>query len=102
MKVWQLMNILSGNKELLTQLKKYDSQEVLPNSIVIALLSQSEELFSVCTDGNLRSESTKYSFDIGVKEELNAVEAFQRYGGNALCEVIDFGSCNIPENYSQK
>lgn len=95
MKVWQLMNILSSNKELLEQLKEYDYQEILQSSVVITILSQSKELFSVCADGNLRSWSTNYSFDIQAGEVLNAVEAFQRYGGNALCEIIDYGSYKI-------
>ena len=95
MKVWQLMNVISSNKELLEQLKGHDYNEVLSSSMIISILSQSDELFSVCADGNLRLRATKYSFDIGIEEELTAVEAFQRYGGNALSEVIDYGSYKI-------
>lgn len=94
--VWQLMNVLSKKRELIEQLKCYSTKDFLEEDIVIEFLSQSDEVFSICSDGNLRSRKTNYGFDIGLLEELNAVEAYKKFGGNALSEVIDKGSWKIP------
>ena len=97
--VWQLMNVLSKKRELIEQLKCYSTKEFLEENIVIDFLSQSDEVFSICSDGNLRSSKENYAFDIGVLEELNAVETYKKFGGKALSEVLDYGSWPIPQDF---
>lgn len=94
--VWQLMNILSKDKKMIEELSVFLPEEKLQDSLVIEFLRRSEETFSVCLDGNLRANPTRYAFDIKVEKELNAIEAYQRFGGQALSEVIDYGSWKIP------
>lgn len=96
--IWQLMNVLSNRKELLEELKLTLYKQDLEEEIVLKFLSRSDEIFSVCLDGNLRSNKSNYSFKLDVSEELSAVEAYQKYGGKALSDVIDYGSWKIPSN----
>ena len=96
--VWQLMNVLSQEKELLEQLKSTLYGQHLSEELTLKFLSQSKEKFSVCLDGNLRSDESNYSFKLDVKEELNALEAYRKYGGKALSDVIDYGSWKIPSD----
>jgi len=95
MKVWQLMNVVSKDDLLIDQLKDYRSTDYLPETLVVKLLSQSCEMFSICKDNNLRLSQSNYSFDIHTVEVINAVVAYQRFGGTALCEAVDFGSWKI-------
>lgn len=96
--VWQLRNVLSQKRALTAQLDCFSNQDPLPEDLTIEFLSQCDEIFSICFDGNLRSNKRNYAFDIGIVEELNAVDAYKKFGGNALSEVIDYGSWRIPEN----
>ena len=98
--VWQLMNVLAENKESIEILSTYNSSDILPEPMVVKFLSSSQEVFSICKDGNLRSNVENYAFKIEVIEILNALEAYQRFGGQALSEVIDYGSWKIPDHYS--
>lgn len=94
--VWQLKNVLSSNRALIEELKQFPNFDSLSEELTIKFLAESEEVFSVCSDGNLRLGEQKYAFDIGVTEELNAIEAYKKFGGQALSEVIDYGSWSIP------
>lgn len=98
MKVWQLMNVLSQNRTLIEELRHFSTQDSLPENLTVEFLSHSDEIFSICLDGNLRSRKTNYGFDIEVVVELSAIEAYNKFGGNALSEVIDYGSWKIPPN----
>ena len=97
--VWQLMNVLAKDKESIEILSDYNSSDILPKSIVVKLLSNSQEIFSICKDGNLRSNIENYALEIEVIEILNALEAYQRFGGRALSEVIDYGSWRILDHH---
>lgn len=100
--VWQLMNVVSHNRPLIEELKHFPTQDSLTEELTEAFLSQSDEVFSICLDGNLRSRKINYAFDIGCVQELNAVEAYKKFGGQALSEVINFGSWRIPSNLHEK
>ena len=97
MMVWQLMNILSGQKDLIKQLENYGPSSILPQGLVVALLSQSHEVFSVCKDNYLRSNPANYAFDVQAIEVLSTTDAYRQFGGTALCEVLDFGSWKIKQ-----
>ncbi|MCA6381569.1 MAG: hypothetical protein IM606_05955 [Cytophagales bacterium] len=96
MKLWQIKNILSDEIEIYNNhfLSFQNYQEEIPAKLVIEALEKSRKIFIVTDKGYLRLNlpNDKSSKVIG---NLSVVEAYKKYGSNAINEVIDYGSFNV-------
>lgn len=96
MKLWQIMNVLSDEKDIF---QKYfhsyrDFQQDIPQDLVINAFGQSKKVFLVTDMGYLRLNLPNDGITKSV-ETLSVLEAYKRFGGDAINEVIDYGSFNI-------
>jgi hypothetical protein len=103
MKLWQIKNVLSDEMDIYNKyfLSFYDNQQDISSELVVEALTDSKKLFLVTDKGYLRlnlsnDKSSK------VIDTLSAVKTYKTYGGNAINEVIDYGSCFVGENKKAK
>jgi hypothetical protein len=114
MKLWQLMSIMRDNRALLQSIassqenwkqfvtwiedfgKLVQAQDrskldyILPDGLVRLALSHSEEVCFLSRDGWLRSRRVSPDDEL-----LPALEVYQRYGGDVLEDVFEYGVISV-------
>jgi len=114
MKFWQLLSIMRGELNILRELASKQAQwkyilewisdedrilrsqdrakldHILPLEYVRAALKRSNLAFYLSKGHILRSRRQSY-FD----KKLSALEAFDRFGANALEEALEYGSTTV-------
>ena len=96
MKLWRLLNILSEEKSIYdTYFSKYtDFQLDAPEDVILQALADSKIKFYVNNDRILRLVKTEDN-NLARLKILNILEAYKIFGGEALNEVIDYGSYRL-------
>jgi hypothetical protein len=77
--------------------KLIDWQELIDEELIIAALSKSSKKYIVTSNNYLRLLK-EINLGLVVLEEMPIVQAYLRFGANAIVEVLDYGSYNL-ENY---
>jgi hypothetical protein len=77
--------------------KLIDWQELIDEELIIAALSKSSKKYIVTSTNYLRLFKEN-NLGLFVSEEMPIVQAYLRFGANAIVEVLDYGSYNL-ENY---
>ncbi len=104
MKVWQLSAVLSCGE--ITIFEKYcsgvDTIELgrteVDQHIVRAALGESKLQYHVTSQHYLRlMPEPEFLKEIGIEtvEILSVLEAYEKFGGDAITEVVDYGSFNL-------
>lgn len=104
MKYWQLSACLAEEKNIHNKylgeidLLKQGIDDI-SDEIVKQSFSESKVKYIITTDNILRLELDEYSKSLGlrIKETISILEAFNRYGGNAVTEVFDYGSFDLSQ-----
>jgi hypothetical protein len=95
MKLWQLKNVLSDELEIFDfHFSSFnDYQQDMPEYLILQALEKSRKTMLVTDKGYLRF--TLLNDNSLVVEKLPIVDAYRKYGGDRINDVIDYGSINI-------
>jgi hypothetical protein len=103
MKLWQLLAVLGSENILIDKyFSDVDTVEKgktdVDKSTILASLAESKLQYYVTSDNYLRlMPKVNYLLDQGISiiETLSVLEAYKKFGGDAITEVIDYGSYNL-------
>ncbi|PZF75032.1 hypothetical protein [Taibaiella soli] len=102
MKLWQLSAVLGFEQEIsdryLGTYKREDGQKELDEFIIEKALTDSQLRYYVASNNSLRlMPEDLYLQGQGVKiiEILSVLDAYKKYGADAITEVVDYGSYNL-------
>lgn len=105
MKVWELAVCLFGEDEKLFDEYFGDVDTVkngrndIEHDLVKKILNQCEREYYLTSHGHMRlwpeSEKAMKERNIEVAEVISILEAFERYGGGPIAEVVDKGSYKV-------
>jgi hypothetical protein len=85
---WEQFAIWYGDYDRLVDQQDREKLDYeLPDGIVRLVLAQSDKVYFLAKDGWLRSYRISSE-----DEKLSALEAFQRYGGDVIEDVLEKGS----------
>lgn len=103
MKLWQIAAVLGFEREI--YLKYFGELNSVENgamdideSIIIKSLEESNLKFHITSHNYLRlypDSQPMEDWDTRKIEPISALEAYKRFGGGAITEVIDYGSWQI-------
>jgi|GEM_PF-6231372 len=101
MKKWQLSAIVSDEPDVMKLLNynaDEDTQSIMNEADVLKILIKSSKTYFVTSHNYLRASPIPVelvSNGISIVETMSVVDAYKKYGADAITEVIDYGSYNL-------